>query len=129
MGGDRETFLDSAETESACEPSVEESSKTTMGSIGGKSGNRIRIHESGGEVHFHDDTAKLKVAVPVSKWFKLWDKLSGQPQKESIPDHKNNTVLTVETKLANGVLDAVVSVETMSIGTNFSELSKFTTRK
>jgi hypothetical protein len=131
MGGDRETFLESAEkAKSAMGPADDAGGVAgTMGSVGSASGARIRIHESQGEVHFHDDTAKLKVAVPVSKWFKIWDRLSNEPQRVEIPDEKNKTALTVETKLDNGVLDAVLSIVPMTVGTNFSELTKFTTRR
>ncbi len=45
MGGERETNVKST-------PSAK-SGSTEVGSI--------RIHESGGEVHFHDDKRKLKV--------------------------------------------------------------------
>lgn len=35
----------------------------------------IRFHLSGGEVHFHDDQNSLKVAVPVSDWYRAWELL------------------------------------------------------
>ena len=34
--------------------------------------NNIRIHSNNGEMHFHDDTANLKVAVPVADAFAGW---------------------------------------------------------
>jgi hypothetical protein len=128
MGGDRETFLEPAEKAQSAQGPASPAAGV-MGSVGGNTGNRIRIHESGGEVHFHDDTTKLKAAVPVSEWFRAWQKLSSQPQRQQFFDPKNNTTLVVETRFDNGAVDAVITLSQMTTGTNFSELSKFTTRK
>ena len=35
----------------------------------------FRAHLNNGEIHFHDDTNKLKAAIPVAKAWKIWDKL------------------------------------------------------
>jgi len=131
MGGERETFLESAEkAKSKIDDGGDAQNPPTesMGSLRGTN-NPLRIHESGGEVHFHDDTAKLKAAVPVSAWFKAWDKLSSQPQSWQFVDQKNQTVLTIDTKLDNGSLDADVTLAKLAVGTNFSALNKFTTKK
>lgn len=34
---------------------------------------KIRIHESGGHIHFHDDVKGAKVAVPVSEFWTMWN--------------------------------------------------------
>lgn len=128
MGGERETFLESAEERAEKAKSKAGSATESMGSLRGTN-NPLRIHESGGEVHFHDDTAKLKAAVPCAAWFKAWDKLSSQPQSWQFVDQKNKTVLTIDTKLDNGSLEADVTLSHLTVGTNFSALAKFTTRK
>lgn len=61
MGGLREDVI---ETKSTTGTETETGDDTTD--------QKIRIHESGGEVHFHHDLTKMKVAVPVAEWHKAW---------------------------------------------------------
>ncbi len=49
----------------------------------------IRIHESGGAVHLHDDVQKLKVEVPSAIFFTAWQKI-----KNNIP-HVSSSVETL----------------------------------
>jgi hypothetical protein len=123
MGGERETFVDKP-----AEKKNPPDDTQSMGSLRGTN-NPLRIHESAGEVHFHDDVAKLKAAVPVSTWFKAWDKVSSQPQSWQFVDQKNKTVLTIDTKLEAGNLEADVTLSPLTVGTNFCALAKFTTKK
>jgi hypothetical protein len=74
MGGEREKVLD-----------VSKPSSTGI-SIG-TSKNPIRMHENQGEVHFHDDKAKLKVAVPCEQFWKDWQAF----QRRIIDPHANLT--------------------------------------
>jgi len=39
------------------------------GRSGTQQAGKIRMHTSSGEVHFHDDEAKIKVSVPVSDFY------------------------------------------------------------
>lgn len=56
----------------------------------------LRIHESSGEIHFHDDKNRLKAAVPSADMFDKWQKLtSGQKSKIKFRDKQNNTELRV----------------------------------
>lgn len=61
----------------------------------------IRIHESGGQVHFHVDKSKppLKVAVPVATWWEAWQRLKSPQDYTEFRyiDHDNKSVLTVAT--------------------------------
>lgn len=57
----------------------------------------LRIHESNGEIHFHDDSNSLKVAIPSADMFAAWEKLStGQKKKFSHKDRTNGTQLLIE---------------------------------
>lgn len=66
---------------------------------GGSLVNGIRIHENKGEVHFHDDAANFKVAVPVAEMYKAWDGLrNGHIKKFKYTDYVNNSVLKMRVK-------------------------------
>lgn len=98
----------------------------------GKSGSeaigKIRFHESAGEVHFHDDAEKLKVAVPVHVWSDLWARLSSGGPDAGIAylDAKNCAWLEVELVKKDGKVDAVLLIEKVSFGDAFAKLQKFT---
>lgn len=57
---------------------------------------KVRMHESGGEYHFHDDDNKLKVAVPVAHWQAALRSLGQQAGVRYFYDHASSTVLIVE---------------------------------
>lgn len=60
----------------------------------------VRYHEKGGEVHFHDDAAGLKVAVPVDLWMKTFQEMAGSvPAKRELGDPSRGTILHVAMKL------------------------------
>lgn len=48
----------------------------------------VRIHESGGQVHFHVDEEGLKVSIPVAEWWKGW---------QSIKHHTYNNYEYIDT--------------------------------
>ncbi len=56
----------------------------------------LRVHINGGEAHFHDDTGRLKTAVPVSVWYKYREELITlqRPTWEYL-DPVNETLLTL----------------------------------
>ncbi len=130
MGGDRETFLEGK--------TPGPTSNDVSGSVANATGGRLRIHQSGGEVHFHDDDAHLKASVPVAEWWKAWETLSKASQIYSpivfCTDPVNNTQLKVTTAVT-GVegqrkkLEAYITLESLEIGTNFRELQQFTKRR
>ena len=64
MGGERETKGKAA-------VSTKPGAEFTSGDV--------RVHESGGEVHFHVSGEKLKVAVPVRMWYVAMEKLVSSP--------------------------------------------------
>lgn len=122
MGGERETL-------------VPQKTRKTDGSsheIG-----QIRIHESNGEVHFHDDTNKLKVAVPSATWFSAFEKaLENMDSHEwSYVDPKQKAVLTMKCRIrsANPKKDRPIAraevtlrIEKIELSDELAKLNKFT---
>lgn len=112
MGGERETVVESKKKASGA---------TKVG--------KIRIHESGGQVHFHDDDAKLKVAVPVSSWFEIFQKVS-TGGSETVIDPVNKTILLITVrskKMPTGyMLTALLSIDKCSPSPEFELLHLFT---
>ena len=131
MGGDRETMLDQAQQ--ARGPAVA-GSETTIAQPAGR--NPIRLHQSGGHIHFHDDIRKLKVAVPAAKWWKAWDNLQGclpgDPRHFSYVDVKEKAILLVTSSCEHAKADdpytMVVDIEIQPCvpDKNFTELANFT---
>ena len=63
----------------------------------GQSIGNLRIHENNGEIHFHDDAASLKVAVPSADMFDAWEKLAtGRREKFKYIDATNGTELRIK---------------------------------
>lgn len=128
MGGERETTLDEGKS-----PVSRTGEETTIVQEGGRT---IRTHESGGQVHFHDDARKLKVAVPSVKWWKAWDVLEAvlpdDPKRFSFIDTKEQTLLLIgvvcEPIQANDGFEVKTSIEVFPCKTdkNFSGLANFT---
>jgi hypothetical protein len=117
MGGERETTVEKAKGKSG-----DKADKTEVGAF--------RIHENQGEVHVHDDTNKLKAAIPVSAWWKMWDRLRNEPGTWSWLDPANKTRLTIETAVdQQSVLMVRISVASISINSDWEKLNNFTKRK
>lgn len=113
MGGERETVVEQKATSDA--------GVITAGSI--------RIHESGGEVHFHDDAAGRKVAVPVAVWFERYEALlSGAVDSVRCIDPVNDTVLSVSfhVRRKKRLADLRIEIDDVSMSQTFRALHKFT---
>jgi hypothetical protein len=98
------------------------SGQTTVG--------QVRFHESGGEVHFHDDANGLKVAVPVSTWYKTWQELSnGLAKSAELVDPARKTMVAVTIKGGKRKpLDVSIAVSPVTISPNFEKFQKFANR-
>ena len=84
MGGDRETIAKQTKT-------------TDSGEV--KECGEVRYHESGAEIHFHDDKKNIKVAIPSGVWFQLFQTLmSKTPNSITYTDPQNRSVLHVKTQ-------------------------------
>lgn len=113
MGGERETEV----------PQVRTSKK------GAISVDRVRIHESKGEVHFHDDARKMKVAVPTYVWHKAWEQLSSlQLRTWRFFDPTNSSVLLVAVSWnrENGKVVLDMELQPANPDKTFSSLNAFT---
>lgn len=96
----------------------------------------LRFHENKGEVHFHDDSASLKVAMPVAEWWSAWNRLKNvQVDKWCYLDRLNGTILEILTGHDDqGRLELRVSLKRYSdapvqVGPTFAALEKFTENK
>ena len=93
---------------------------TDDGNQQGQTIGNLRIHENKGEVHFHDDSNNLKVAVKVDKMYAEWEKLaSGKKKKFKHIDAANGTelrieIVTQEMKGRPDLTDALIEVRPLS---------------
>lgn len=117
MGGEREQMA---------EQRVVKDGQTTI--IG-----KIRFHENAGQVHFHDDAKKLKVAMPASTWMTAWQNMLQRIGKKwQYFDQDNQTLLTIKTKAKVGKtgkvahVDCLMHVESAKASPEFAALQKFT---
>ncbi len=80
----------------------------------------IRVHQSEGEVHFHDDPAKLKVAVPVPDFIQAYLHYIQSPQDDLIiPDWGRMTaaILTYSEEVQGTIIDSHLDVRVEKIDT------------
>ena len=115
MGGEKETVVPG------------KAAAVVGGSPGTKLTSNVRVHQSGREVHFHDDVNKVKAAVPVALWSNAWDEIVTRDLKNwSYTDAVNQSLLTLEVQLNNNNLDINISLSKIVVGDTFKALDKFT---
>lgn len=86
----------------------------------------IRIHENKGEVHFHDDTAAIKVGVPVAEFMKQFLAWKDAPSAPLIlVDHVRGTTARLEMRSIAGEMDIDYTLEKAKFGKNFQSLLDF----
>jgi len=114
MGGERETTVASSKSDK------------TKATVDG-----IRIHESNGEVHFHSDSLKLKVAVPSGVWYRDWMRLVDLGGTCTFIDIERSTRLIVEvnTDFDSDEIDAHLTIGSIKMGNTFKALQAFTAGK
>jgi hypothetical protein len=101
--------------------------------LGSTNAGKIRMHENGGEVHFHDDANKLKVAVPVADYWSRFNNWINDPQKPlQFIDSNRKAELAFSIKrshpqgLSNPpLIDVEMSLSPISIGDNLKSLVDF----
>lgn len=78
----------------------------------------IRMHVSGGEVHFHADDVGLKCAIPAADWFSVWNQISNRPNERITRIDKKTGVKAVFIGFLNsrGEYDIRVSLEQYAKG-------------
>lgn len=114
MGGERETLVEKKEPKA-------KSGKADIGNL--------RIHENNGEIHIHDDASKLKAAVPVFAWWKMWDKLRNEPGAWTWIDPANKTRVSVETTIDQTTTDVKISVSSIAFSDAWDKINTFTKKK
>lgn len=118
MGGEREVEVEKSKSEVKV-AKEKGSGKANVGNF--------RIHQSGGEIHVHDDKDKLKAAVPASAWWKMWDKLRNEPGVWTWIDHHFKTKLVVETALDGDVMDVKISLTGgVTVSDSWDKINNFT---
>ncbi len=86
----------------------------------------VRIHENAGEVHLHDDANKLRVAVPVADFMKLFGAWKESPINPLILiDHAKKTQATIAMKTSGGEMDVDIQISAAKIGKNLQALVDF----
>ena len=123
MGGERETVLSSPPA------STKPRGQTTVSGI--------RMHENKGQVHFHDDKRKIKVAVPTDVFWKAWnntpfDKGTAGNQvyrTMAMIDPTNKTVVVIDSSIHLSAkktrLDTSVRVEKLTLDPNHQKIQDF----
>lgn len=93
----------------------------------------LRVHENKGQVHFHDDKANLKAAVPVDRWYAAWDKLRTEPGTWRFYDTEFGSVLSVQTSVTKGKfgtkppkIEVFMSLEKANATPEYAALDTFT---
>jgi len=84
--------------------------------------NDIRIHHSGGNTHFHDDTNKLKVAVPIADAWAGWATAQRTGYCRLI-DTSRQTVADIEV-IGKDSLLAKINIRKIRIHESFNAINK-----
>ena len=119
MGGTNETVTPAAVSQAAAPQSVDLSSAQ----------NPIRSHENQGEIHFHDETTKLKCAIPVATWTVEYDKWrSSMIDPLTVLGHdgkKGHSSVTLIPYLdANGAMQVATAVKKTTFGQTVTDMDK-----
>ena len=88
---------------------------------------KVRIHQSGGYIHFHNDERKIKAAVPVFEFWPAWNRFkNGDPLSPlKFVDVDNRSILTITTVIAAGTIDVTVDLDCFNFGDTFATLNSF----
>ena len=118
MGGEREKVIpaSSSKTITASSPKI-------------ITANDVRIHESGGSVHLHDDKTGLKVEVPVADFWKEWQRRRSDFRMVSFVDRNLGTIAIIDPILDRSSRPWKVAVEVkigkVDVTDSFRDLDDF----
>jgi len=120
MGGAGEQVLDTPAAASG----------RSSGSGGTTVSGGVRIHENAGEVHLHDDKAKLKVAVPVSEFYAAWARrvFDGKKRTFRFVDPSNKAVATLTTSVKKGKMETDIGLAPLRMDKNSEKIQQFVSR-
>ncbi len=89
----------------------------------------VRYHEKNGVIHFHDDIAKLRVAVPVAEFWEGWNRhrpsICERNRRLTFIDEKAGTVVVISGRLENHVVKVDIEVKSVSVDPSFADLNDF----
>jgi len=92
----------------------------------------LRIHESKGEIHFHDDVKNLKCAVPVVTWYEMWQRMWKEVNGEfNFVDSKNGTALFAKVSCiqpesgGKSISDIHIYIDETDVSEELKAMSKF----
>jgi len=86
----------------------------------------VRFHQSGDQIHFHDDSAHRKVVVPVAEWFKAWQDLENKvPSQFHYVDAQQKVCLHVETTIVQGEMDILMRLDPVKSSSDFQKMKAF----
>jgi len=71
----------------------------------------VRIHESGGNVHLHDDKANLKAEIPVADFWAGWQRARSDFRMATFIDRNLGTIVIVDPILDRSLTPVTVSVD------------------
>lgn len=95
----------------------------------------VRYHENQGEIHFHDDANKLKVAMPTGTWFTNFQQLmNSTPSSVRYTDTKNGATIKIATvfkkakknKKKKARVELEMFLEPVMVSADIEALQKFT---
>lgn len=84
----------------------------------------LRRHLSGGEVHFHDDAANLKAAVPVAEYH-IAERSVNAMQPWQYLDRKNKSLLTIQPYREGDTVECYVRLDPIQVGQTLEAIFKF----
>jgi hypothetical protein len=87
----------------------------------------LRFHENKGEVHFHDDRAALKAAIPVAEWFLIMRKIRSLETAVWV-DPQFNTIITFTPYRDGDYVECYTKLEPCRVSQTITKLSEFTKR-
>lgn len=87
----------------------------------------IRQHVSAGQVHFHDDSNKLKASIPVADWYVILRQLKTMT-KYTYVDTDFNCTATFRPFINNGTFEVAVELIPIVVGERFKQLNALAKR-
>lgn len=131
MGGDYENTVKSGcktDEGKVSSPPTPAQTQTLPLASGVPTGQELRYHKQGNEIHFHDDLNKLKCVVPASDWFSIARGIATM-RPSSYFDKGNKTYLRVEPFVVDGKADLAITVEPVDIGVTLKAIMAFNTQQ
>ena len=90
----------------------------------------IKVRETGGNIHFCDEKAQVKVSIPAVEWWSQWQRLKMPPRSWTYVDTINSSYLSINSFIDLGVsppkAEVTVVLNKIEVGVNFTRIHDFT---